>query len=193
MSTQALVLGLPQITCTNGVCHGCVLGKQHRDPFPHGWATRALAPLELIHSDLMSFPTPSFFGARYVLTFIDDFSRNTWVYFLKYKSDVFDSFRVFKTFVEKQSGLSIRRICTDNGGEYVNQAFQNFCSEHGLQHQFSVPYTPQKNGVAERKNRTLREMANCMIQSRSMDSSFWAEAVNCANYIQNQMPHNFYT
>jgi transposase InsO family protein len=137
----------------------------------------------------MSFPTPSFSGARYVLTFIDDFSRRTWVYFLKYKSDVFDSFRVFKTFVEKQSGLSIRRIRTDNGGEYVNQAFRDFCSEHGLQHQFSVPYTPQQNGVAERKNRTLREMANCMIQSRSMDSSFWAEAVNCANYIQNRMPH----
>ena len=137
----------------------------------------------------MSFPTPSFLSALYVLTFIDDFSRCTWVYFLKYKFDVFDSFIIFKTFVEKQSGLSIRRIRTDNGREYVNQSFKDFCTEHGLLHQFTVPHTPQQNGVAERKNRTLREMANCMIQSQAMSSSFWANAINCANYIQNQMPH----
>ena len=107
MSTQALVLGLPKISCTDGVCQGCALGKQHRDSFPHGRATHALVHLELIHSDLMSFSTP-FSSARYVLTFIDDFSRHTWVYFLKHKSNVFDTFQVFKTFVEKQSGLSIR-------------------------------------------------------------------------------------
>lgn len=189
MSTQALVLGLPQISCTDGVFHGCVLGKQHRDPFLKGRASHALAALELIHSDLMSFPTPSFSRAKYVLTFIDDFSRRTWVYFLKYKSDVFDSFRIFKTYVEKRSGCSIQWICTDNGGEYVNQAFRDFCTKHGLQQQFTVPYTPQQNGVAEHKNRTLWEMMNCMIQSKSMDSSFWAEAVNCANYIQNRMSH----
>ena len=88
-------------------------------------------PLDLIHSDLMSFPTP-FSGARYVLTVIDDFSRCTWMYFLKYKSDVFDSFRVFMTFVEKQSSLSIQWINIDKGGEYMNQAFKDFCFEHGL-------------------------------------------------------------
>lgn len=93
------------------------------------------------------------------------------------------------TFVEKQSSHSIWQIRIDNGGEYVNQAFKDFCSEHGLQHQFSVPYTPQQNGVVERKNRTLQEMANCMIPSRSMDLCFWAEAVNYAHYIQNRMPH----
>ena len=119
----------------------------------------------------MSFPTP-FSGAIYVRTFIDNFSRHTWVYLLKYKSDVFDSFRVFKTFVEKQSSLSIWKIHIDNGGEYVNQSFKDFCSKHGLQHQLSVPYTPQQNGVAERKNITHQEMANCIIQSRSMDLCF---------------------
>ena len=87
------------------------------------------------------------------------------MYFLKYKSDVFDSFRIFKTFVEKQSGLSIRCIHTDNGREYVNQFFRDFCTKHGLLHQFTVPHTPQQNEVVERKNITLREMANCMIPS----------------------------
>lgn len=119
-------MGLPQISCTDGVCPGCALGKHHRDPFRVGISTRAKAPLELIHSDLVSFPTPSFSGARYVLTFIDDFSRRTWVYFLKYKSDVFDSFRIFKTFVEKQSGLYVRCIHIDNGGGICALGFQRF-------------------------------------------------------------------
>ena len=90
--------------------------------------------MELIHNDLISFPTPSFSSARYVLTFIDDFSQRIWVHFLKYKSDVFDSFRIFKTFVEKQSGLFVRCICIDNGREYVNQSFKDFFTKNGLQH-----------------------------------------------------------
>ena len=75
MSTQELVIGLPQISCNDGVCQGCVLGKHHRDPFLTGRSTRAKAPLDLIHNNLMLFLTPSFLGAQYVLTFIDDFSR----------------------------------------------------------------------------------------------------------------------
>jgi hypothetical protein len=189
LSTQKLVLGLPKVSCTDGVCPGCVLGKQHQDPFPKGKAWRATTPLELVHSDLMSFPTRSFSGAKYALTFIDDFSRRSWVYFLKYKSEVLATFKNFKAFVEKQSSFSIKKLRTDNGGEYVNQGFTDFCREHGIQHQLTVPYNPQQNGVAERKNRTLKEMANCMIQSKNMAPSFWAEAVNCANYIQNRMPH----
>lgn len=91
--------GLLHISCMDGVCLGCALGKHHRDPFPIGRSTCAKALLELIHSDLMSFPTTSFLGARYVLTFIDDISRCIWMYFLKYKSNVFDSFQIFQTFV----------------------------------------------------------------------------------------------
>ena len=85
----------------------------------------------------------------------------------------------------KQSGLSIKHIHTDNDREYVNQSFRDFCTEHGLLHQFIVPHTPQQNGVVERKNKNLQEMANWMIQSQAMSSSFWAKAINCANYIQN--------
>lgn len=128
------MIGLPQISCTDGICQGCALGKHHRDPFPVARASCAKAPLDLIHSDLISFPTPSFLGAQYVLTFIDDFSRCTWVYFLKYMSDVLDSFCIFKKFVKKQSSLSIKRIHTNNGREYVNHSFRDFCTEHGLLH-----------------------------------------------------------
>eukprot|EP00253_Pinus_taeda_P022187 PITA_22187 len=84
----------------------------------------------------------------------------TWVYFLKLKSEVFNTFLAFKGFVEKQSGHQILKLRTDNGGEYVKNTFINFCTENEIQMQHIVPYTPQQNGVAERKNRTLKEMAN---------------------------------
>ena len=123
-----------------------------------------------------------------LLTFIDDFSRRTWVYFLKLKSEVFNIFLAFKAFVEKQSGHQILKLRSDNGGEYVNNKFINFCTENGIQMQHTVPYTPQQNGVAERKNHTLKEMANCMLQSKGLGLSFWAEAINCVNYIINRTP-----
>eukprot|EP00253_Pinus_taeda_P034643 PITA_34643 len=94
----------------------------------------------------------------------------------------------FKTFVEKQSGHQILKLRSDNGGEYVNNKFINFCTENGIQMQHTVPYTPQQNGVAERKNRTLKEMANCMLQSKGLSLNYWPEAINCANYIINRTP-----
>jgi hypothetical protein len=132
--------------------------------------------------------SPSFSGCKYFLTFIDDFSRCTWVYFLKLKSEVFDKFLAYKALVEKQSGHQIQRLRTDNGGEYVSNNFTSYCTTQGIQMQHTVPYTPQQNGVAERKNHTLKEMANCMIQSKGLSLQYWVEAINCANYIVNRTP-----
>jgi transposase InsO family protein len=86
--------------------------------------------------------------------------------FLKLKSEVFDKFLAYKALVEKQSGHQIQRLRIDNGGEYVNNNFTSYCTTQGTQMKHTVPYTPQQNGVAERKNHTLKEMANCMIQSK---------------------------
>jgi len=97
-------------------------------------------------------------------------------------------FLAFKAFVEKQSGHQILMLRSDNDEEYINNKFINFCIEHRIQMQHIVPYTPQQNGVAERKNRTLKEMANCMLQSKGLSLNFWAEAINCANYILNRIP-----
>jgi transposase InsO family protein len=97
-----------------------------------------------------------FSGCKYFLTFIDDFSRCTWVYFLKLKSEVFDTFLAYRALVEKQSGHQIQRLRIDNGGEYVNNNFTSYGTTQGIQMQHTVPYTPQQNGVAERKNRTLK-------------------------------------
>ena len=190
LNQQSMVIGLPSVQFSGGVCQGCILGKHPKEKFDKGKAWRASQILELVHSDLAGpFQHPSFSKARYVLTFIDDFSRYTWVYFLKQKSEVFEHFQDFKTFVEKQSGNIIKVLRTDNGGEYVNHRFEKFCTSEGIDLQHSVPYNPQQNGVAERKNRFLKEMANCMIHSRSLAPQYWAEAINCACYIQNRVPH----
>ena len=95
------------------------VGTQHREKFLVGKSYRAKHPLEIVHSDLCgAMQTPSLSGKIYFLTFIDDFSRNVWVYFLKFKSDVFSIFKEFKAKVEKESGCSIKTLKTDQGGEY---------------------------------------------------------------------------
>jgi transposase InsO family protein len=189
LCNQQMVTGLPLVSCRDGVCAGCVLDKHHRDSFDKRASWHASGPLQLVHSDLCGpFSSPSFSGCKYFLTFIDDFSRRTWVYFLKLKRKVFDKFLAYKALVEKQSGHQIQKLRTDNGGEYVNNNFTSYCTTQGIQMQHIVPYTPQQNGVAERKNRTLKEMANCMIQSKGLSLKYWAEAINCANYIVNRTP-----
>jgi hypothetical protein len=173
LCNQQMVTGLPLVSCRDGVCAGCVLDKNHRDSFDKRASWHASGPLQLVHSDLCGpFSSPSFSGCKYFLTFIDDFSRRTWVYFLKLKSEVFDKFLAYKALVEKQFGHQIQRLRTDNGGEYVNNNFTSYCTTQGIQMQHIVPYTPQQNGVVERKNRTLKEMANCMIQSKGLSLQY---------------------
>ena len=86
---------------------------------------------------------------KYYVIFVDDFSRFTWLFLLKQKSEVFTVFLHFKTLVENQFGLKIKTLRTDGGGEYVNNSFKSLCLDHGIHHQLSYPYTPQQNGVAE--------------------------------------------
>jgi transposase InsO family protein len=105
-----------------------------------------------VWSTLFSF----FFGCKYFLTFIDDFSRLTLVYFLKLKREVFDKLLAYKALVEKKSGHQIKRLRTDIGGEHVNNNFTSYYTTHGIQMQHIVPYTPSQNGVVERKNCTLK-------------------------------------
>jgi len=128
----------------------------------------------------------------YFLTFIDDFTLKTWVYFLKYKSENFGKFQEFKAMVENESNKKIKALRTDNGREFIKKKFNAYLSKHGIQHQKTVPYTPQQNGVAKRKNRTLVEMAKCMLYSKGLHKRFWAEAICCANYILNRVPNKVF-
>ena len=111
-------------------CPGCVLNKHHQDSFEKHASWHTSAPLQLVHSDLCGpLPTVAFSGFKYFLTFIYDYSRRTWVYFLKLKSEVFDMFLAYKALVEKQSSQHILKLRSDNGGEYVNNKFITFCTE----------------------------------------------------------------
>jgi hypothetical protein len=130
----------------------------------------------------------SFSRCKYFLTFIDDFSRRTWVYFLKLKSKFFEKFLAYKALVEKKSGHQIQKLRRDHGGEYMNNNFTSYYTTQGIQMKHIVPYTPQQNGVAERKNHTLKEMSSCMIQSKGLSLKFWVETINCKNYIVNRTP-----
>jgi transposase InsO family protein len=131
--------------------------------------------LQLAHNDLCGpLSSPYFSGCKYFLTFIDDFSKRTWVYFLKLKRNFFDNLLAYKALIENKSGHQIQRLRTYNGGKYVNNNYRRYCTTQGIQMQHIVPYTPQQNGVFERKTDTLKEMANCMIQgikSKVLDES----------------------
>jgi transposase InsO family protein len=192
LSKQILVDGLPDIHFSKAVCEGCVLGKHPQEKFDKGKSQRASVPLDLIHSELMGpFPHPSIRKARFVLIFVDDFSCFTWIYFLRKKSEVFQHLKDFKALVETQSRKKIKILRTDNGGEYVNHEIHNLFHEAGIHLQHTVPYTPQQNEVAERKNRSLKEMVSCMLHAKSLPKRLWDEALNCETYIQNISPHRY--
>ena len=136
---KQMVTGLPMITPPSTVCEDCVVGKQHRVPFPKGQAWRAKIELELVHSDLCGpIDPPSNGGKRYFITFIDDFSRKTWVYVLQEKSAAFLAFKNFKALVEKEVGKNIKTLRTDRGGEYNSREFTSFCEIHGIKRQLTT-------------------------------------------------------
>lgn len=167
-------------------CQVCCEGKQSRLPFKHV-GTRATSLLELVHSDVCGpMETLSLGGSRYFVLFEDDYSKMVFVYILKTKDQVFESFKNFKTLVEKQKGVSIKCLRSDGGGEFCSKEFENFLTKNGIIHQKTNSYTPQQNGISERMNRTIMEKTRCLMFDANFDNRFWAEAVNTAAYLRNR-------
>lgn len=188
LRNKGMVTGLPEIRDIK-FCQGCAYGKQTRRSFPVGQAWRASECLELIHADLCGpMQTTSLGGSKFFFLLTDDYSRMSWVYFLESKGQAFDRFKQFKVLVEKQSGLYIKTLRTDRGGEFVSHEFISFCEENGIQRELTTPYTPEQNGVAERKNRTVVEMARSMLKGKGLPNNLWAEAVATAVYLLNLSP-----
>jgi len=150
LAERDLLPGLKEVDLP--FCEHCVISKQHRLKFARS-TTRSKNILDLVHSDVWESPEVSLGGAKYFVSFIDDYSRRLWVYPIKRKSDVFPVFKEFKARVELETGKRIKCLRTDNGGEYVDGDFLAFCKQKGIIRQFYVPHTPQQNGVAERMNR----------------------------------------
>ena len=164
LANKGLATGIKLRDCGCYVtCECCVEGKLARLPFPKRSGIKSKQPLDLIHTDVcgpMRTPTPK--GCRYFVTMIDDFSRYCVVYFLKKKSEVTERIKEYVQFVKTLFGRTPKVIRSDQGGEYQNEVLDRFCREEGITQQFTTAYTPQQNGVSERKNRSLMEMARCM-------------------------------
>ncbi|GJS07785.1 RNA-directed DNA polymerase, eukaryota [Tanacetum coccineum] len=182
MSKMSLI---PAFDMTHESCKTCMLTKITRQPFKG--VNRESKVLDLIHSDLCDFhANPSLGHNKYVITFIDDASRYCYVYLLHAKHEALDKFKIYKQEVELQRQDLIKVLRTDRGGEYYDPVY---FQSTGIIHQTTAPYTPQQNGVAERKNRTLKEMVNSMLSYSGLSEGFWGEAMLTACYILNRTPN----
>ena len=168
-------------------CEVCVSGKHTKHSYHENSAVKSTVPLELIYSDVYGpLPVPSIGGKRFILTFVDDFSRYTWIYFLTKKSEVLTAFQLFVLEVERQFEYPVKKLFSDNGGEYISKRFKTFCASKGIRHFYSAPYASPQNGIAERLNRTMAEKARCMLLEAHLDQKFWAEAFATAIYLKNR-------
>ena len=153
-------------------CEVCVQVKQPRKPFL-SVQFRSTAPLELVHSDICEMNgiiTKG--GKKYFITFIDDATKYCYVYLLRTKDEALHHFQIYKAEVENQLNRKIKRLRSDRGGEYFSNEFARYCESAGIIHERTPPYSPQSNGVAERKNRTLEDLVNAMLGSSGMATAW---------------------
>ncbi|XP_052189227.1 uncharacterized protein LOC127799330 isoform X3 [Diospyros lotus] len=162
-------------------CESCQLGKQSRTSFPKRVNNRAVSPFALVHSDVWGpSRVVSVLGFQYFITFIDDYSRCTWLYLMKNRSELFSIFETFCAEIKTQFDTSVQVLRSDNAPEYFSLPFITFISSQGILHQSSCAYTPQQNEVVERKNRHLIETARTLLLHHHVPFRFWAEAVLAA-------------
>ncbi|GJU08943.1 putative ribonuclease H-like domain-containing protein [Tanacetum coccineum] len=191
-----LVRGLPTKHFENNqTCVACLKGKQHRASCKSKVLNPITKPLFMLHIDLFS-PTfvSSLMHKKYCLVVTDDYSRFTWVFFLTTKDETNEILKNFIKEIENTVDKKVKIIRSDNGTEFKNKVMDDFCREKGIKREYSVARTPQQNGVAERRNRTLIEAARTMLADSKLPTTFWAKAVSTACYVQNRVlvvkPHN---
>ena len=153
------------------LCDACEFGKHTRTSYVSR-GLRSVSPFILIHSDVWTSPVVSLSGMKYFVTFIDCYSRMTWLYLMKHKSEVLNCFKDFCACIRNQFNAHVHIIRTDNGSEYVNNEFRSYLSTEGILHQTSCPDTPAQNGVAERKNKNLLEVARSLMYTMNMPKFF---------------------
>ena len=161
--------------------------KQPRKP--HSAAKeRDSAPLELIHSDLCEMNgVLTRGGKKYFMTLIDDSTRFCYIYLLKTKDEALHYFKIYKAEVENQLDNKIKRLRSDRGGGYFSKEFDVFCEEHGIIHERTPPYSPQSNRVAERKNRTLTDLVNAMLDTAGLSKTWWGETILTSCHVLNRV------
>lgn len=170
----------------NKPCDVCPLAKQTRKPFGLSHI-HTKHVFELLHCDIWRpHKIASHFGTCYFLTIVDDFFRSTWVYLMRHRSDTQQLLKSFIAYVDTQFNHKIKSIHTNNGGEFVSM--QDFFREKGIVFQRSCVYTPQQNGVVERKHRHILETARALQFQSSLPLSFWDECILIVVYLINCLP-----
>ena len=163
------------------VCETCALGKQSCKLVPKETKNKAQKPLELVYSDILGpFQVPSLSGSRYAISFIDEYSKHSAVKFMSRKSQAFEKFKEYVA----EFGAP-RRLRTDNGAEYTAKKFKDYCRDSRIKQEFTVPETPQQNGVAERFNRTLVEMGRSLLIQAKLPKRYWVRALSTEVHIRN--------
>ena len=188
MIQKELVSGVSNVNVIKDVCSSCLLGKHTRKMIPQVTTYRATRPLELIHGDLSGPITPGTMGGnRYIFVVIDDHTRYMWISLLKEKSEAFDKFKKMRGVMEQETGRSITTFRSDRGGEFISHEFNSYYKDNGIKRHLTAPYTPQQNGVVERRNRTLMEMARSILKHMHMPNYLWGESVRHATYLINRI------
>jgi hypothetical protein len=193
MARDSMATGLPEslpVPPSSGglTCVTCTQGKLSSTPHPPS-TSRASAPLELVHMDLCGkVDPPTRHRQSYFLTIVDDFSRYSAVLLLPKKSDTTAAFQAWAKLATNKLNMPLKAIRTDGGREFLNHSMATWCQAHGIEHQHTLPDSPQQNGIAERRNRTLLNMVRCMLTFSKAPQSFWGFALLYASHILNCLP-----
>ncbi|GJW71656.1 retrovirus-related pol polyprotein from transposon TNT 1-94 [Tanacetum coccineum] len=187
LARQGLVRGLPKLKFEKDhLCSACAMGKSKKKPHKPKSEDTNQEKLYLLHMDLCGpMCVASVNGKKYILVIVDDYSRFTWVKCLRSKDEAPDFIIKFLKMIQVRLKVPVRRIRTDNGTEFVNQTLREYYEKVGISHETSVARSPQQNGVVERRNRTLIEVARTMLIYAKALLFLWAEAVATACYTQN--------
>jgi len=164
-------------------------GRQHRERVPHKSKTRSTHFRQHIHSDFIGpMQQPSLGGSRYTLIFTYDYSRKSWVFFLKHKSETLAKFLIFKQQIENETGHKIQVLCIDQGGEYLFDDFTDLCNKSDIRRELTQANSLQQNGVSKRRNRTIMEKARSISHNCNLPKFLWTEAISHATQLVNRSP-----
>lgn len=188
LAAQNMVRGLPSLDQVDQVCDGCLVGKQRRSPFPAQARHRAEHILDLVHGDLCGPVTPATPSGNKYFLLVDDMSRYMWLHLLSSKDQAPAEIMNFQASVEVETGRKLKVLRTDREGEFTSVEFGRYCAERGVERHPTAPYSPQQNGVVERRNQSVVAMARCMLKSKGLPGYFWGEAVCTAVHILNRSP-----
>ncbi|SGY55017.1 BQ5605_C006g03949 [Microbotryum silenes-dioicae] len=172
--------------CVEFTCNACLASKAHRSPFPSS-LSHVAKPLALVHSDVLSFPEESINHFRYLVTFVDDYSRKTWVYPISHQSDVLPTFKDWLLEIENATGRRLKTLRSDNRGKYISSAFNGYCAARGIRHKLTIPYTPEQNGWAKRVS--IVEGTLAFLSHSGLPHLCWDEAAVCYIHTKNLSSH----